>query len=124
MLPVITKWRLETEFNLNNLGWPTIEERRLQTKFILFQKSRLNLIDIFTDHLKFKTRQTRQSGDGLAYHRDFYRIDGHIYSFYPHTSLLWTYLPAETRGLTDLDAFSDMIKSIDLSNLKDQMSVI
>ena len=124
---VTGNYKMETgnsKFNLNTLGWPTLEERRLQTKLILFQKSRLNLIDIPTDHLKFKSRQTRQSGDGLTYHRDFSRIDGHIFSFYHHTPLLWNHLPAEARSLTDLDVFSDMIKTINLTHLKDQMSVI
>ena len=112
-----------TQLNLDSLGWQTLEERRLQTKLILFQKSRHNLIDIPTDHLKFKTRLTRQSGDGLTYHRDFSRIDGHIYSFYPHTSLLWNHLPPEIRSVTDVDVFSDMIKSIDLTSLKGQMTL-
>ena len=49
-------------FNLDllGLGWPKLEERRLQTKLTLFKKARLNLIDIPTDHLAIKTRQTRQ----------------------------------------------------------------
>ena len=58
-----------TKINLDNLGWPTLEERRLQTKLVTFQKARLNLIDIPTDHLAFKTRQTRLGGDGSIYQR-------------------------------------------------------
>ena len=123
---VTGNYQMETgnsQLNLDSLGWPTLEERRLQTKLTLFQKGRQNLIDIPTDHLKFKTRLTRQSGDGLTYHRDFSRIDGHIYSFYPHTSLLWNHLPPETKSLTDIDVFSDMIKTINLTSLKNQMSL-
>ena len=47
-------------FNLDLLGWPKLEVRRLQIKLTLFQKTRLNLIDIPTDHLAIKFRQTRQ----------------------------------------------------------------
>ena len=59
--------------NLNLLGWPRLEDRRLQTKLTLFQKARLNLTDIHTDHLTFKSRPTRQGGGGgrLTYHRKF-----------------------------------------------------
>ena len=49
-------------FNLDLLGWPKLEERRLQNRLTLFQKARLNLIDIPTDHLATKARQTRQGG--------------------------------------------------------------
>ena len=49
-------------FNLELLGWPKLEERRLQNRLTLFQKARLNLIDIPTDHLATKVRQTRQGG--------------------------------------------------------------
>ena len=47
-------------FNLDLLEWPKLEERRLQTRLTLFQKARLNLIDIPTNHLAIKSRQTRQ----------------------------------------------------------------
>ncbi len=55
-----------TEFNLDSLEWPTLEERRLQTKLTLFQKARLKLIDIPTDHLTFKV--DRQDGVVTARH--------------------------------------------------------
>ena len=41
-----------------------LEERRLHTRLTQFQKTRLNLIDIPTDHLAIKIRQTRQEGGG------------------------------------------------------------
>ena len=111
-----------TKLNLDTLGWPTLEERRLQTKLITFQKSRLNLIDIPTDHLKLKSRQTRQNGNGLTYHREFSKINSHLYSFYPHTTLLWNHLPPDTKDLTNIDVFSDKIKSLNLTAIKYAMS--
>ena len=60
---VTGNYKMETgniNLNLDTLEWPTLEERRLQTKFTLFQKARLTFIDIPTDHLTFKSRQTRQ----------------------------------------------------------------
>ena len=56
-----------TKLILDSLEWPTLEERRLQTKLTLFQKARLKLIDITADHLTFKSRQTRWGGDGQTY---------------------------------------------------------
>ena len=49
---VTGNYRMEsgnTLINLKNLGWDTIEERRLQTKVTIFQKGRLGDIGILTD---------------------------------------------------------------------------
>ena len=70
-------------FILDLLGWPKLEERRLQTRLTLFQNARLNLIDIPTDHLAIKSRQTRQGGGGLTYHREFSKIDSYIFFIFP-----------------------------------------
>ena len=56
-----------SQLNLQNLGWQTLEERRLQAKLSTFQKARLNILDLPLDHLKFKNRQTRLGGDGPMY---------------------------------------------------------
>ena len=77
-----------TSLNLDILEWPKLAERRLQTKLNLFQKARLKLIDIPTDHLDFKSRPTRQGGEGQTYQRNFSKVDSHIFSFYPHTTHL------------------------------------
>ena len=53
-----------SQFNLDSLEWPKLEERKLQTKLNMFQKARLKLIDIPTDHLDFKSRPTRQGVEG------------------------------------------------------------
>ena len=50
-------------FNLDLLGWPLLEERRLQTRLTLFQKARLNLIDIPTDHLAIKQDRLDRVGE-------------------------------------------------------------
>ena len=74
---VTNNYRMEsgnTKLNLDNLGWPTLEERRLQTKLITFQKCRLGKIDLPTDYLIFKKRPTRLGGDGLTYQRLFSKI--------------------------------------------------
>ena len=112
-----------SKLNLDRLGWPTLEERRLQTKLITFQKCRLKHIDVPTDHLTFKIRQTRLGGDGQTYQRIFSDIDGHIYSFFPHTSLLWNLLSPEVRMSTNVDFFTTQVKSLSLVDLKNKLSV-
>ena len=100
-------------FNLNLLGWPLLEERRLQTRLTLFQKARLNLIDIPTDHLAIKHRRTRQGGGGLTYHREFSKIDSYIFSFFPRTSQVWNNLPPELKSCTNLENFMKAVSTID-----------
>ena len=112
-----------TEFNLDSLEWPTLEERRLQTKLTLFQKARLKLIDIPTDHLTFKSRQTRRGGDGQTYQRLNSNVDSHIYSFFPHTTNLWNQLPLEVRLSNNLEVFTSEVNKTDLTSLSKKMSV-
>ena len=107
-----------TKLNLETLGWDTLEERRLKTKLITFQKARLKFIDIPTEHLALKNRQTRRGGDGPVYEREFSKIDCHIHSFYPSASRLWNLLPADTRQTVDISKFSNSIKKTSLTNLK------
>ena len=104
--------------NLKTLGWDTLEERRLQTKLSIFQKGRLGDIDIPTDHLILKTRQTRRGGDGPIYQREFSSIDGHIYSFYPSTARLWNNLPLDLRLCNKSDSFANKLKTLNLSDLR------
>ena len=107
-----------TLVNLEKLDWPTLEERRLQTKLTIFQKARLNLIDIPVKHLKQTTRSTRQFGDGLSYFKEFSDINSHIFSFYPHTSQLWNHVPADVRTCDNLETFKSQINSMDLTYIK------
>ena len=100
------------------LGWDSLEERRLQTKLITFHKARLKIIDIPTDHLALRNRQTRRGGDGPVYEREFSKIDCHIHSFYPSASQLWNLLPSDTRLTEDISKFSDNIKKIALTSLR------
>ena len=107
-----------TKLNLDQLNWPTLEERRLQTKLGIFQKARLKEIDLPTDHLAFTNRPTRQGGDGQTYQKFFSNIDSHRFSFYPHTTNLWNKLPLEVRLETNMDIFTSQVNKIDLVSLK------
>ena len=58
-----------SDTNLKSLGWDYLEERRIRNKLTYFQKARLKLIDIPTEHLHLKKRKTRLGGDGPTYAR-------------------------------------------------------
>ena len=47
-----------SKINRDLLGWETLEERRQQIKLTTFQRARLKLLEIPTDHLDIKNRQT------------------------------------------------------------------
>jgi len=50
--------------NLKSLGWKTLKERRIDNKLGILKKGLLGKIDIPTDRLKLRTRQTRRGGGG------------------------------------------------------------
>ena len=121
---VTNNYKMETgnsKLNLDKVEWPTLEERRLQTKLTLFQKARLKKVDISTNrpYLTEKTRHSKRlGGEGPSYYREFSKIDGHIYSFYPHTSLIWNNIPSEIRTCDNIEQFSSSICKLDLTSIK------
>ena len=91
-----------SEKNLKTLGWDTLEERRLRTKLIYFQRARLGLIEIPIGHLDPKKRLSRHDGGGPAYFVHFSDIDAHLFSFFPDCINLWNSLPAEVKTCEDI----------------------
>ena len=118
---VTNNYKMESgnsEFNLNELEWPKLEERRIEIKLNLLQKARLKLVDIPTDHLKLRQTRTRQGGGGPVYDKPFSTIDAHIYSFFPQTTSLWNNVPLKVRTSEDLSFFSKELKNVDLMSIK------
>ena len=107
-----------SEKNLKTLGWATLEERRIRNKLTYFQKARLKLIDIPTEHLRLKTRPTRLGGDGPAYFREYSGIDGHRFSFFPDSTNIWNHLPCSVRTCEDMDSYSTQIQQLNLTALR------
>ena len=100
------------------------KERRLKNKLNIFQKARLNLIHIPTDHFAFQNRQTRHGGEGFLYQRFLSKIDSHFYSFYPQATYIWNLLPLEIRQCQDINIFTSKVNNIDLMALKLKSSYI
>ena len=110
--------------NLQTLGWKTLEERRIDNKLGLFKKGLLGKLDIPTDHLTVKTRQTRRGGGGPVYMREFSKIDAHRNSFYPSTTRLYNNLPLELRLCSDINEFARRLSKINLVELRDSLTHI
>ena len=112
-----------SDTNLKSLGWDYLEERRIRNKLTYFQKARLKLIDIPTEHLHLKKRKTRLGGDGPTYARFYSPIDSHRFSFYPDSQNLWNHLPTEVRTSEDLKHYTSSLEKIDLIRLRRSMAV-
>ena len=112
----------ESKKNLVSLGWETLEERRLKNKITTFHKARLNQIDLDTRQLTFKRRSTRLGGGELAYNRPNSAVDSHKFSFFPSTINLWNHLPARIKSSEDIDNFNVLIRSMNLTHLKNGTS--
>ena len=104
--------------NLRTLNWDLLETRRSRIKLNTFQKARLNLLVVPTDHLKLKNRLSRHCGGGPMYAREFSPVDGHIYSFFPSTCRLWNTLPAEVKVCNDIHTFTKYLNDLDIADLK------
>ena len=59
--------------------------------------------------------------EGPSYQREFSKIDGHIYSFYPHTSLIWNHIPSEIRTCDKIEHFSSSICKLNLTEIKEKI---
>ena len=112
-----------SNLNYQTLGWPSLEERRLQSKLTILQKARLNLLDLPLDKIQPKTRTTRFGGDN-SFARNFSPVNGHFYSYYPQTTQLWNHLPLETRSCSDIDTFSVKIRELNLVNVRRSLHVL
>ena len=77
---------------LDNLGWDTLEQRRLKAQTIMFYKIHENLVGIkFPDEVVTLNRSFRLPNcypyRQLQCHNDIYK-----YSFYPRTIINWNNL--------------------------------
>ena len=105
-------------YNINSLGWDTLEERRLRAKLTVFQKGRFGVLRIPTEHLLTTTRRTRRGRDGNIYFREFSSINSNIHSFFPSTIRLWNNLPSDIRLCDEIDTFINKLKNVNLTEIR------
>ena len=71
--------------------------------------------------MAIKSRQTRQGGSGLTYHREFSKIYSFIYSFFPRTSQIWNNLPPELKSCANIDTTA--VSTIDPEELMSGINI-
>ena len=94
----------QTEKNLTQLKWPTLQQQRLQHKVTLLYKIYKNIVHAPTSDLQPAPRNP------LDFAIPQSSIDPHLHSFFPSTIRLWNSLPADTKLAPSLPTFSAALK--------------
>ena len=89
---------------LQKLGWPTLEQRRNNSKIIMLYKIIHNVVHIdYSDVLIEKTNCTR--GHSQRFHVPLTRINAYHYSFFPSAIRKWNILPDWIISSPNIDLF-------------------
>ncbi|KAK3102525.1 hypothetical protein FSP39_011953 [Pinctada imbricata] len=94
---------------LQDLNWPTLQERRLRTRLIFLYKITHNLVAIYPQDLLFpldsRTRHINLLGfQQIRTHKDTYK-----YSFYPRTVKQWNCLPQHIASADTVELFREQV---------------
>ena len=90
---------------LQDLGWPTLEERRWSIKATMLFKILHNMVCIPADqYLSIVTDHTRRHQPRLKQY-PFFHVDAFIYSFFPSTVVIWNTLPDNVINVRTIDEF-------------------
>ena len=94
---------------LQDLNWPTLQQRRLRTRLIFFYKIIHNLVAIYpTDLLHPQDSRTRHSNPH-GFQQIHTSKNTYKFSFYPRTIVQWNMLPAHLVSIDKLDAFKEQV---------------
>ena len=90
---------------IGKLGWRTLEQRRTDSRLILFYKIIYGYVAIPLPSYVIPLPRASRTSHPLAYRQISTRTDYYKYSLYPLTVVQWNSLPASIATLTDLDSF-------------------
>ena len=90
---------------IGKLGWRTLEQRRTDSRLILFYNIIYGYVAIPLPSYVIPLPRASLTSHPLAYRQISTRTDYYKYSFYPLTVVQWNSLPASIATLTDLDSF-------------------
>ena len=90
---------------IGKLRWRTLEQRRTDSRLILFYKIIYGYVAIPLPSYVIPLPCASRTSHPLAYRQISTRTDYYKYSFYPLTVVQWNSLPASIATLTDLDSF-------------------
>ena len=103
---------------INNLGWKTLEERRVASRLTLMYKiiNKLVDVDIKNTPLQLLNTQTRRSLP-LTYQNLRPNKNCYKYSFFSHTIPEWNSLPVSVRTSNSLNIFKSELNNLNLLDL-------
>jgi hypothetical protein len=90
---------------ISDLGWPTLQERRVNAKLVMVYRIVHHLIDIPPTFFRPTNLNTR--GHQLKYLVPFCRIAIYQHSFFPSGIRLWNSLPEHLATATTLEGFRE-----------------
>ena len=94
---------------LENLGWRTLEQRRLDSRIVLFYKIYYHHVAVnFPAYIQVPVRFTRLMHP-LSFRQVLVSSD---YYFFPHCVVLWNSLPCHIVTIQDLDSFKAAVATI------------
>lgn len=99
---------------LQDLGWETLEKRRLRLQLTFLYKIINNLVDIDADKYLQPTNARTRSSHSLSFKIHSSRTDYYKYSFFPRTVCNWNTLPATVAEAPDLVSFKRELTKFDI----------
>ena len=90
---------------LGRLGWRTLEQRRADSRLVLFYKIVHGLVAIPLPTYVIPLNRYSWTTHPLAFRQLYARTDYYKYSFFPLAVVQWNNLSARTATLTNLDSF-------------------
>ena len=101
---------------INNIGWPSLLERRAATRLTLMFKIVHGYVDINTTLLQTGDRITRQSSP-LTYKHIHANKNCYRSSFFPRTIPEWNMLPLSLRSASTINNFKSGLSQINMNHI-------
>ena len=110
---IVGEWHNKSSVDdmLNDLDWPSLEDRRLKSSLTFFYKIHSGTVSLDKDKyltLAPRLRSTRASHD-LEYTRFMFYSDALKNSFFPRTIPLWNSLPSSVVASKTMEEFKALI---------------
>ena len=88
---------------LADLRWNTLQEKRMQSKSVIFYRIVHNLVAILATSSLIPARASR--GHNMIFCRPQSTVNAHIYFFFPSTIRIWNQLPEYAVSAPSLETF-------------------
>jgi hypothetical protein len=107
-------------YMLQTLTWPTLQQRRLKTKGIMFYKIVHHIVAVPTTILIPTDSRIRKIHPFTYRHLHAFK-DPYKYSFFPNTIIYWNLLPQNIVLCPTVNTFREQLTSTVLSHLQSQI---